>query len=43
MFSSIIVLLIGIAIGVIFHARIRPWAVATWQKFRSWRRNSTRN
>lgn len=43
MIKLAITLLIGIAIGVIYHASIKPWAVATWQRFRAWRKNSTRN
>ncbi len=35
MLSTIFVLAIGIAIGVIFHARIKPWAVQAWQRFRT--------
>lgn len=42
MTTLILALIIGIAIGVIWHAQIKPWAVATWAKFRNWRKNSTR-
>lgn len=42
MIRLIIALLIGIAIGVVYHATIAPWAKASWQRFRAWRKNSTR-
>lgn len=42
MIKLAIALLIGIAIGVVWHATIGPWAVRTWKKFRAWRKNTTR-
>lgn len=42
MIKLAIALLIGIALGVIYHASIKPWAIAKWQQFRNWRKNSTR-
>jgi hypothetical protein len=42
MFQSLLALLIGIAVGVIFHAAIKPLAVRAWQRFRAWRKNATR-
>lgn len=42
MFNSIITLCIGIAIGVIYHATIGPWAKDRWQRFRAWRLGITR-
>lgn len=42
MIKLAIALLIGLVLGVVFHARIKPWAVATWQRFRAWRKNATR-
>jgi hypothetical protein len=43
MINLAIALLIGIAIGVVYHASIKSWAVAQWQKLRSRRYNSTQN
>lgn len=47
MFHSLLILALGIVLGLIlgvaFHASIKAWAVNAWQRYRAWRLNSTRN
>lgn len=42
MLQLIIVLIIGIILGVVFHTPIKTAVTNTWAKFRAWRKKSTR-